>query len=386
MSAEATELAPPPSASEADNDRLTSAFDAALAKQNAPVEEASKEVAKPVVEETKGDVPAELLQEKKDTVEEPLVSEEAKAKLKGAARENFDKLEKAAQGKIDALRKELAEIKSKVSSPTDVEPILAEAKAAKERADKLESEFERAHYTSSPRYQQFAAKEQAELKAAKSYLEGGEVNPAILDAAANTSGSARLKVLLDAGIDANTISILSPHLANIDSTRRERDSSLEGWKASMEQDRLAQQNYQKQQEAQVVANEKKVFDEVMSKMVALPAFTKVDGNEDWNKSVEQRTKDAEEYFHGRKPLHELVEITARGVAQKVTEQMNVQLTKRCNDLASENARLKAAQPSNGNGSEVVTKAVVSKDPMDELKANFERAQEKVKSEGSYLRQ
>lgn len=395
MSTEAAELAPPPT-SVSDSDQLKASFNAA-AKAEGELRSAEAEPEpqrQPPLENKQPEqkvesiVPKELIgqQEEKKDGEEPLVSEEVRSSLKGAARQNFEKLESAAKTKIEALRKELAEAKSKTATPTDVEPILAEAKAAKERAAQLESEFERVAYTQSPKYQRFGNEEGAEIKSAKSYLEGGEVNPAIIDAAANTQGAARMKILRDAGVDAETIAILSPHLARVDAIRRERDQSLEGWKANLAQDQQRAQAQQQQQEQQRIQMEKTVFTEVMGRMKTLPAFTRVDGNEKWNALVDQNYKEAEEFAQGRKPLAELFELGFNGVANKTTHLMNQELTKQLNEANTKLSRLMAAQPGVGRsvGESSDSRTQKPKTDTEHFKSAFNESAREVAANGFNL--
>lgn len=392
---EAVQLEPPP-VSVSDSDQLKSNFNTQLQAEverttGAPIEE-KIEVTKPVeVKKVEEDslIPSELMgsKEVKKPAEEPLVSDEVRNAMKGAARSNFDKLEKAAQARIDALRAELAAAKAKPAVTTDVEPILAEAKVAKERAAQLEVEFERVAYTQSPKFQKFGTEEGAEIKSAKSYLEGGEVNPAIIDAAANTMGAARMKILRDAGLDAETIAVLSPHLARVDAIRRERDQSLEGWKANVAQDQQRAQLQQQQEHQQRVAQEKAVFTQVMDEMKNDPAFTRVDGRDKWNAIVEQNFKDAEDFAHGHKPLAELFKLGIDGVSARTTRMMNQELTKRCNELTAEVGRLKAAQPGVGkSGEEVVRKAAPNetKDQTEHWKNSFNAAKQEVAANGFNL--
>lgn len=303
-------------------------------------------------------VPAQFLktaEEKKEVttekVDEPLATDEMRGKVKGEARAQFDKLEKAAKGRIEALQKEITELRAKPAAAGDSTELQSELKAERERVQKLQQDFERVAYTQSPKFARFGTDEKAELTAAKSYLEGSEVNPAILDAAAGTTGSERMKILKGAGLDAETIAVLSPHLARIDAIRRERDGSLENWKQTSEQDQQRAKAQQEAQHAQRIAEEKKVFDEVREQAKTMPAFTKVDGNDKWNALVEQNFKEAEDFFHGKKTLAELAELGHRGVAQRTTELINQELVKTVNEQNATIARLRAAQPSNGASGE-----------------------------------
>lgn len=379
MSAETLE---PPPISETESDQLKASFNASLKAETDKTPEPEVKIEEKKEPEGESIVPKELLQEKKEPTDEPLVSEEVRGSLKGAVRQNFEKLETAAKTRIEALRKELAEARAVKPVSQDAELLTKQAKEATERAAHLEAEFERVAYTQSPKYQRYGNEESAEIKSAKSYLEGGEINPAIIDAAAQTTGAARMKILKDSGMDAETIAVLSPHLARVDSIRRERDQSLEGWKANLANDQQQAKAHQEQQEGQRRAQEKAVYDGVMDKMKTLPAFTRVEGNEKWNVLVDQNLKDAEDFAQGRKPLAELFELGFHGVANRTTLMMNQELTKQLNSANSELARLKAAQPGIGKAAQTETKKVdSSKDPIEHWKSTFNAAMEDVKTNG-----
>lgn len=331
------------------NAQLKAVTDAAVQPEPEP---ALKEVPAKKEPEAKAEpvIPPSIMAGKEDAkptdADEPLVSEEVRAVLKGKPRESFDTLEKNSLARIKALKAELAEARSKqtIAANPEIETAL---KTERERAAALEQQLERSAYERSPKFQRFGAEEKAELATAKSYLEGTEINPAILEAAANSTGAARIKILRDAQVDPETVAAVSSHLARIDSIRRERDASLENWKTGLAQDQQAQAARQKQIEAQQIENEKKVFTEVRDRLKTMPAFTKVDGHEKWNEGVEVNLKEAEDFFHGRKSLAELAELGFRGVAQKTTELMNVELTKQLKEANERLTKLQAAQPRAG---------------------------------------
>lgn len=308
-------------------------------------------------------IPAEFIDKKPaEVVDEPLVADEVKQNLKGKARESFDRLETAAKTRIEKLQQELAEARKQPTAAPAKEQEDA-YKAALERATVLEQELERAAYERSPKFQRFGAEEKAELGIAKSYLEGTEVNAAIIDAATHANGPARIKLMREAGMDAETIAAVGPHLARADALRRERDASLENWRAGLTHDMEAQKAQAKQQKEAREVEERTIFKTVGDEMKAtLPAFKRVDGHEKWNAMVEQNEKDAEAFFAGTKPLPELAKLAYLGVSARTTMVMNEELTRMLNEARSENVRLKAAQPSSGNGGEKKPEKVNADDP------------------------
>lgn len=255
--------------------------------------------------------------------------------------------------------------------------------AALKRAQEAELRLEKVAYSESPKFQRFNAEHVAEISSAKSYLEGTEISPSILEIAANQTGQARLATLRNAGMDAETIAAVGPHLARADAIRRERDASLENWKANMtveqqaQQAQAAQQEQQRQQQEQVVLNEVRE-----AKMKDNPAFTKVPGHDKWNAMVEQNIRDAEDFAMGRKPLKDLFDLGYDGVSARTFKVMNAELTKKVNAQAEQIARLTAAQPGTGRAAD--PKAGEAGKPVDETseyKASFNREMEKVNGRG-----
>jgi hypothetical protein len=355
----------------ADKQALMDSFNKSVAaEQGASVDEANDvtkqtktEVRTPIKEagKTESLIPAELMstvsgekkpdqqQQQQQQQDEPLVAEEVRNQIpKGKARESFEKLENAAKAKIDRLHKEMAELKAKQTTtalPADYE---AKLKETAERAAKLEQELERTAFERSPKFQRYGQEEKAELSTAKAYLEGTEVNPSILEVAANTTGAARVKLLQEAGLDPTTIALISSNLNRVDALRRERDASLTTWKQSMEVEQNQSKQFAEQQEQQRVAEEKRIYESTMEKFKTIPAFTRVDGQEKWNALVEQNFKDAEDFAFGRKSLPELFELGIRGTAQRTTELMNQELTRRLEEANTRLAKLTAAQPTVGS--------------------------------------
>lgn len=267
------------------------------------------------------------------------------------------------EGRIAAMQKELEQFKkAPVPNAGAAQEHVDALRAAEERATKLEQEFERVAYERSPKFKKFDADRSDEISAAKGYVEGSDISPSIIEAAAASHGSARVKLLRDNGVDTETISAIMPHLAAADRLQRERDSSLENWRASMEQETKQQTAKQRHEEQQRIADEQRVFKEVGDQMKKdNPAFTRVEGNARWNAIVEQNERDAEEFIAGSKPLPELMKLAYLGVSARTALLMKDEMTKKYHAAMDENARLKAAQPGTGKS---VTASAVKSNPDD----------------------
>lgn len=376
----------------ADRNALEASFNAAMsdAKGEEPNPEPTKEVEKkvepPVQKTSKGGVPSSVIrpptppQEQQD---EPLVTEEVRNNVpKGKARESFATLEAKATAKIKALQAELQDTKAKISQPQIPKDFEENYKSAQQKAAELEQKLERVAYEHSPKYQKFGSEEKAELDTAKSYIdkESG-INPSVIEMAASNAGPARIKILRDSGMDAETVAGVTAHLARVDAIRRERDASLDNWKQTVQQDAQVQQQAAKAQEEQRSAQQKQVFDTVRARMSSMSELTKVDGYPEWNKWVDEAHAEAENFFGGKTSLHQLAELGYRGTIQKMTQAMNGELMTENKSLREENTRLKAAQPSTGTPREDTTKRATPdplKDSTEYHKSIFDQELAKAK--------
>lgn len=398
------ELLEPPapvSSGDSDSDALKSAFNTAL-KAGAGVDDAAANDDAPDPGATPGLIakPADSKPpEKKEAAGDSIVpsqfTEKPKAKEADAAPADEIPANAGAKQLREALARRDAKLKE-LQAERDALRLKAEAapvgaskeqedayKAATDRAAKLEQELERAAYDRSPKFQRFGAEETAEITSAKSYLEGTEINPSVLELAARTTGQSRLKLLRDAGMDAETIAAVGPHLARADAIRRERDASLENWKAGAAADQQAQQTRATQEEAQRRQQEETVFKTVGEQMrTKLEAFQKVEGHEKWNAMVEQNEKDAADFFAGKKSLPELAELAYLGVSSRTTKVMNDELRRQLNVANEELGRLRAAQPGTGKAADPKAgQATAPVNDTDHYKQSFRAAQERVGSGG-----
>lgn len=361
------ELAEPPVATSEDAAALEAQFTASMETvKNGGDTDADKpadtqqQADKPEKTSPVDDIPDEFIrsEQSKDQAQPPEKNEfndEPPKEVKGAAREAFKKLQQAADLKIKTLSQQLADFEKKAKeSSSDAGPSKEHQealKSASDRAAALEQELERAAYERSPRFQRFGKDEAAELTAAKSYLEGTEVSPSAIEMAARASGAQRVKILRDAGMDAETISLVGTNLARADAIRRDRDESLSNWKASREQELAGQDAARAAAEQKQRAQEDAVFKEVGEKIRgSLEGFRRIEGNAKWNALVEKNEKDAADFFAGNKSMQELAELAYQGVAATTTQMINAGLRKRLETALEENARLKAAQPGNGHAS------------------------------------
>lgn len=269
---------------------------------------------------------------------------------------------------IADLRTKLQESAGKTTAiPAELEERL---KTAEKAVADRDAELERVAFERSPRFQKFVKEGEAELASAKSYLEGVktedgvDINPNVIDLAAKTPGAKRVSILADSGMDASTIAAVTSHLARADAINRDREAAIENWKETNTQWTAEQERAGEAKAAQVKQTEDKVFVDVGKKMSeTLAPFQKVDGNDEWNAGVDQRLKEAQEFFDGKKPLQATAEMLYKAQACDVYKDAFEDLRTKYNDLVADNDRTKAARPGAAATSQDSAVVNVKGDPM-----------------------
>lgn len=364
-------------------------------KGDAPEKKDETAAAKPE-EKTKGKTPLDVApvaksEEKKEPAVEEVIAEllksEPPANASASSKANHAAMRKGlerANMTIKTLSTQLQEAKSKTSAvPADVEERLKAAEAAVQERDAL---IERVAFEKSPRYQKFITEGEAELTAAKSYLEGPDavkaedgsaIDPGVIDLAARAKGSQRLGILSKSGMDAGTISAVTSHLARNDAIERERDAAATNWKTTHAEWTEQQKKEADARSATVRQKEEQVFTEVGKKMAeTLAPFQRDPDNKEWNATVDSRLAEAKEYFEGKKSLAETSQIIYEGLAGRVYKTAFEDLRTKYNELVEETGRIKAARPGAADSSADTVTPVTGGDPMkiagDAFEANRAR--------------
>ena len=271
--------------------------------------------------------------------------------IKGEAAKSFAKVRQQREEAIrafEAYKKEteakLAELQKQPVRQSD-ETVLE----YKKRIEEMENELGKASIERTPRHKQFVAAEKQELDAAKSYVDGEDHQQSAIETASRLSGQARLKALVDAGMNSETIAVVASNLARIDSIRRERDGFVDNWRTSLQEQELQHKSLQEQQEQKRLQEEERVFKNVFENVAPkLTAYQKVDGYDEWNSGVDQRISEAQRHFSGKSSLEEISEVIARGVGYEAMEKVNSNLQSRLDEAMEELSKLKAATPNGGS--------------------------------------
>lgn len=336
--------------------RFDETFGKAKGEAPARVEETKPAAVEPVkpakVEVQKEGVPDHLLtgdKAKIAVVEDDILKAEPPKDLSAKAKDNWRKLQESSAKRIADLE---AKIQAQAAAPAagDTTDWKAKLEAVEARAAELEQRVERTDFEKSPRFQQqFTSKEQAALKDAVGYLEGSDVNPNIIDLAARATGSARIKLLSEAGIDGALLSAIMPSLRAYDDIQREKGAALENWKGTAAQWQKDQDHQKTQQEAQSRAQEERVFTEVGQKVAQnFEVYQKVDGHDGWNRQVDEISAEVKRFASGEMPLEQIAEIVHYGVGAKHLHAMFHTLQGKFREAQTELTALKSASPGGGN--------------------------------------
>lgn len=383
-----------------DLDFSKNTFNEAMAVEKSKVEEASKEpeTTEPVKEEPKVEPkiePTEIVRpetvEKAKLPEELLTGKQPEPKVDDAVAEidamvlpknakpeqvaSFAKLKEHAKKVIDERTARIAQLESKTSegaSRAEIEAANERVKTAETKAKELESTIERIAFTESPRFKQFINDETATLQGAKSYFEGTEINPEIVELAARTSGAQRIKVLREAGADAELIGAVTPYLAEYDKIQRYKAGALENWKAESAQMAENQKAQQQAEQARRAAAEDKVWDEAFSELKDVAAYRKFDSQDAWNERSDKLKSEWKRIYNGSDvDLKEVAVTIGKGMAYDAEHEIRMTVTDELNKALQENAKLKAAKPGAGNG-QVATTTTSDENlsPMDAAKKRF----------------
>lgn len=306
---------------------------------------------------SKSKLPEELITGKKPEakVDDAIAEIDAMVLPKNAKPEqvaSFAKLKEQAKKVIEEKVGRIRELETKTSdtgSRVEIDAAQERVKAAEARSKELESTLERVAFTESPRFKRFIADEAATLASAKTYFEGTDINPDIVEYAARTTGAQRVKILREAGADPELIASVQPYLVQYDNIQRYKAGALENWKAESAQ--MAER--QKAQQEAELQNRRSEEDKVWTGSVSkfeneLVPLRKFEKNDPWNTRSEELKTRAKAIYNGDGiSLDVVADTILKGVAYDALDEVRVALTEELNKLILENGKLKAAKPNGG---------------------------------------
>jgi regulator of replication initiation timing len=252
----------------------------------------------------------------------------------------------------EALRAEVgkltAEVETLRKAPKEDGALKGEVETLRKRLADAEAIVERSAFEHSPKFKEFAAREQQQMKLAETYLEGSDTKPEVLQAAVVAKGQQRLKILRDAGMDAEMIAAVVPHLSAIDTLQAQKSEALAKQGELSAQWDAEQKQAAQQREAYERHEDERAFDDRMAwAEKTMAPFQKVEGNEKWNAQVDRLKADAREFALGSMPREKLFELGMAGLAYKVEAARSARLADLLKAEREKNAALSTAQPDAG---------------------------------------
>ncbi len=330
----------------------------------------------------RANLPEELLTGKKTEpkVDDALSEIDAMVLPKNAKPEqvaSFSKLKAEAKRIIEERTARISELETHSSngaSKAEIESAQERVKLAESKAAELEQTIERIAFTESPRFKQYINDEAATLANAKTYLEGTEIDPQVIEFAARVNGAKRIRVLQEAGADPNIIAAVSPYLAQFDNIQRYKTGALENWKAEQGQFLEQQKVVQQQQMEQRKKSEDDVWSTTVHELKDLVPLLKFDKNDSWNTRADEILQRAKMVYNGEGvDLKTVAEKLVKGEAYDAMDELRITLTEELNKALAENAKLKSARPGASNGQSstgISNDATLS--PTEASKARFNR--------------
>lgn len=311
---------------------------------------AKKEAAPPKTE-AKIEVDSnELIAEKPEAEKEKEESEEVLELPPSASKKAHDVFWKQGQ-KLEAARLEreklIGTIDALRKAPKEDAALKNEVETLRKRLADSEAIIERSAFEHSPKFKEYAAREQQQMKLAEAYLDV-DMKPDVLQAAAVARGRQRIKILQDAGMDGEGIAAIMPHLSAIDTIQQQKSEALEKQGELSAQWESEQKHIAQQKEAYERQEEERTFEEVQKWAEEnMAPYQKVEGNEKWNAQVDRLKAQAREFALGKMPVKNLFELGMAGLAYKVEAKRSAMLAEMLKAEREKTAKMSTAQPDLG---------------------------------------
>lgn len=260
----------------------------------------------------------------------------------------FHELKEKSIKAISDLESRMAELQTqlqKSGSKDETAALQKKYEEAAKRASDIEEQWARASFETSPRFQaRYGAAEKNSLESAKAYLEGTEIDPRIIDIAAQMQGKKRLDLLSEAGADDKLIAAVTSHLANYDLIQKDKQTALENWRSEGQRWQEEDAARAEAEAAQRKTNEDRVWGSVLVRNSTLLPF-RSSKNEQWNSRAKDLQTRAKDIYNGDgADMETMADIVQKGVAYDAVEEINQQLVEKVKNLTAENATLKSARP------------------------------------------
>jgi len=276
----------------------------------------------------KGDIPDELLgiepskpAENQDEWDQ-LHNEEVKGQVKN---ENFKRYKDATgkkvsalQAELDKIKKEAEELKGRYSDDYVPEKVSKELELERKLRMEREEELGRIAVERSPMFKErFTAKQEGLFKQLQKTADELSLDKDTASQLIHSSGAKRFALLDEMDINAAAKGYISSLLQQHDQVESDKESFLSNWQeqqAKHESETALQKNAEK---AKLKEYEDKVFNSTLDTMSKTFApLRKIEGNEDWNKGVDEAIAQARNFHDGNFTTEEFDEVVLAGVGAK----------------------------------------------------------------------
>lgn len=370
-----------------------------FSKQNpdphvAPVEQPPQQQAKPAEPapaktepastkaEQKGvEIPDSILGIKKQ--EDPddfdsIIKEAPKGQIK---HEDFKRVKDAAERRVNAQKAELDQLRTELEKhkgKTAPDEFVAELERYKTKAAEYEAALERQAVRDSPKFkQQFTDKETAIAERLKrTATEMGLDNDTIQNAL-NSSLKRRSELLEALEMPSSVRGAIDHLMVQHDLLQDEKGKFLETASETHRQWQAEQKLAMEAQDKERTAYESKLFNDAVEKLSkTFTPLQKVEGNDAWNASVDERIAKARLAWEGKLDASTVAEVPIVAAGAEILIEINRRQHEKLQEMAAELAALKLAQPNaNGSGAKVDTRQGTAKPGTTEAyMETFNRAQ------------
>lgn len=353
-------IEPPPVISGPSEDaRARATFNEMMAAQpNEPPTLETPPVQEPPATEKPDDKPDDIPEsvllgtkpEPKPSEDDTILNETPKGQI---AHENFKRLQDTAKKRIAAIERERDEaiakakdFESKTGQPTEEYRKQLEAEAQRRLA--LEEEISRVAVERSPQFKErFTAREDALRGQVKKVLSELGVNGSDTDALFRMSGPKRFEAIDGMEIADSARSYITGVLSQYDQIQEDKESTLARSREQLSAWETEQREKATKADQRRREEEDRLFEEVGREVASeFEPFQRVEGNDEWNKNIDDLKATALKFFNGEMDLKQVAKIAYYGVGAKFMHDKIV--TRLRTELKSErekNARLTAASPS-----------------------------------------
>lgn len=327
--------------------------------EEAPVEEVKTEPAPTATPEVKptddSGIPNEILGIETPKADEneidKLLSEEPKGQLKN---QNYKNLQEKARAEITRereqrtlIQKELEEVRSKLNADFVPEKIQKQLEEYQTKLKEREEELGKIAVERSPMFKErFTNKINGVGNQLKKTAEELGLDADLVPRLLASSIKRRVEILGDTELNGAGVGLITNLLQQHDQLNSEKDEFLTDWQSKAAEMERTQREQTDAEKAKLKEYEDRRFNLVLENMAKSYApLKKIEGNEEWNKGVDEAVSTAKRFFDGHFSDDEFAEIVLAGAGAKRQGAMFEKLKAMYSEVVKERDGLRAASPS-----------------------------------------